>query len=68
MALDDALKGFAVTFRTMTRPTISACSGVAIPKPTQTGLVVTPRRVRSSATRSGGRAERTPVTPVSETR
>ena len=51
-----------------TRPTRAACSGVAMPKPTQIGLVVMFRSTRRCCVRSGGSSLRTPVTPVSDTR
>src|SRR5262245_4592254 len=64
------------TSRTMAEPTAApsaiwpiaaTCSGVLMPNPTQTGLVVTPRSVRIWAARSGGSSWRSPVTPRSDT-
>src|SRR5262249_48786442 len=49
------------------RPTSAACSGVLIPNPTQTGLVVMLRSARRWSTRSLGSSLRMPVTPVSDT-
>ncbi len=50
-----------------TRPTRAACSGVAMPKPTQIGFVVMALSARRCRVRSGGSSVRSPVTPVSDT-